>query len=699
MDGCPPGSILFWITNAHTLSNKIQFYDGLFAGGPPVINIKSALPDLRYTSIEIDGKGADGSRITIDGSQAGPQVPGIQTGDHRHNLLNMVIRNFGGDGVLMDGTDNSVLRNLTIYNNGGHGIRVLSLFPAYGNSQNLVIGGSGPSEGNVIFGNGGDGINITRNTAYDWAHQNIQIINNRIGTADGVNPAPNGSRGISLVNTWGVTVGDPSGLTKNIISGNGNDGVTISGAQAVGNEVYWNNIGTNIAGDARLGNGASGVALLADAGRYVDASHPPNRIGKPGFPNLISANGTGVFIADPNTSHNIVQGNLIGTNAGGNSDLGNSGSGIYFANGTYDNLIGGTAANEGNLIAYNNVGIFANGGVRNSFRRNRIASNKSLGIDLAPGGVTLNDPADGDSGPNGLQNFPVLTSINSQSGSVTLSGSLNAAPGQLYTIEFFGNPGVDATGYGEGRNYLGSTQITTNASGDGVFLNQTFTSTPSAVGSWVTATATDATGNTSEFSQATNICQSMSFSPNSTVMSETGGSSNFLVLYSTGCSSYSGQSSTNWITVNSVLAGTVTYSVAQNLGTVRQGYVTVNYNNGSAPASKSFLVTQQGPTVVYDGNGNTGGTAPVDTLAYATAERIVMGNPGGLSRKGYYFSGWNTLPSGQGTNYVAGNTFTITPLYRTLYARWTPEQAALTNLTTSVGVLSPAFDSANPNIS
>jgi hypothetical protein len=613
-NGCksaPKGMLFYGINHQPGTPpfDTIRFINGL-----STIFLNSSLYPLSmiWQGGEINGKAPNGTNIVIDGSNMAGAVSGITLGDNRYNLLNLEIRNFGGDGVVMDGTDNSVLRGLKIHHNGGHGIHVVSTNSLYGNPQNNEIGGTGSDQGNIIHSNGGDGINITGNTAYDRAFQNIRILKNVIGTADGIAASPNGGNGITLVNTWGVTVGDPSGLTKNTISGNAHDGVQISGAEAVSNAVFRNNIGTDINGNARLGNGWSGVALLGDAGHNVDhVNRFENRIGKPGYPNLISANANGVYFGGTNTSHNFVQSNLIGTGNGGNTDLGNTSQGVYFHDGTFDNLIGGTGAGEGNLIAFNGfAGIIATDGIRNSFKRNQIFSNVYLGIDLAPSslsGVTPNDSNDGDSGPNGLQNFPAISYVNPQSGSVTISGSLNSTPNQSFDLEFFGNSAQDFTGYGEGRNFLGTAKVTTNASGNAVFSNLNFTATPSTVGSWITATATDSNGNTSEFSQS----------------------------------------------------------------------------------------VKAGITLTYNGNGNTGGIVPIDTNGYSDGAAVtVVGNPGGLSKTGFNFSGWNDASTGLGVNYVAGSSFWLSSLTNTLYANWTSVNSQLIQLTTSAGGLSPAFNSA-----
>jgi uncharacterized repeat protein (TIGR02543 family) len=76
-------------------------------------------------------------------------------------------------------------------------------------------------------------------------------------------------------------------------------------------------------------------------------------------------------------------------------------------------------------------------------------------------------------------------------------------------------------------------------------------------------------------------------------------------------------------------------------------------------------------TVTYDGNGNTGGTVPVDpnSPCLAGSTVTVLGNTGNLVNTGYTFAGWNTASDGSGTPYQPGNTFTISENV-TLYAQW-----------------------------
>ena len=123
---------------------------------------------------------------------------------------------------------------------------------------------------------------------------------------------------------------------------------------------------------------------------------------------------------------------------------------------------------------------------------------RRLGIDLNNDGVTLNDPGDADTGPNNLQNFPVITSVADSSGSVNIIGTLDSIPSADYHLEFFGSDKADPSHFGEGQVFLGATDVSTNASGSASF-DVTF---PTTAGPRVTATATDANGNTSEFSLA-----------------------------------------------------------------------------------------------------------------------------------------------------------------------------------------------------
>ena len=162
-----------------------------------------------------------------------------------------------------------------------------------------------------------------------------------------------------------------------------------------------------------------------------------------------------------------------------------------------------TGTGEANRIAFNEtIGVAVDVTARGiTISANKIESNGALGIDLfnqSGAGVTPNDAGDGDNGGNGLQNFPVLQSANIVTGGTVVTGTFNSLSNSQFSLEFFGNPQCDPSGFGEGARFLGSLTVTTNGSGNATFQ---MTVARAAVGSSITATATHlATGNTSEFS-------------------------------------------------------------------------------------------------------------------------------------------------------------------------------------------------------
>src|SRR5207249_3160205 len=152
------------------------------------------------------------------------------------------------------------------------------------------------------------------------------------------------------------------------------------------------------------------------------------------------------------------------------SALGNGGPGVTFANGSHDNILGMTAGSGGNTIAFNGgegVRLTGSTTVNNAIRGNSIYSNAALGIDLNSAGVTLNDVGDPDTGPNNLQNFPVITGAQSDTATTTnIQGTLNSTGSMTYTLDFFSTAPCDLSVFGEGAAYLGSTNVTTSHKGN-----------------------------------------------------------------------------------------------------------------------------------------------------------------------------------------------------------------------------------------
>jgi hypothetical protein len=275
------------------------------------------------------------------------------------------------------------------------------------------------------------------------------------------------------------------------------NGIRIDGAGT--NVIQGNFIGADLTGTNAPGNSGDGIFINSER----------NRIGgvDPATGNLICSNGgNGITLAGTNCLNNLVQGNYIGLALDNVSALGNGGNGILVTNQASRNTIGGTTANSGNQIKFNGgngVGLAGDAGSRNSILGNAVFANASLGIDLGNDGVTPNDPDDSDIGPNDLQNFPILSDARSVAGSTTIEGALTSISNETYRIEFFLNNVADPSGNGEGQIYLGNTTVTVHGSGP-----ESFTSTfPVSLvyTQFITATATDPSGNTSEFSPAIQV--------------------------------------------------------------------------------------------------------------------------------------------------------------------------------------------------
>jgi len=218
-----------------------------------------------------------------------------------------------------------------------------------------------------------------------------------------------------------------------------------------------------------------------------------------GAGNIISANHTrGIWLT--NASWNLLQGNLIGTKADGLSGLGNTFHSVECEVNACNNTIGGTGT-AGNSIAFTQT-IYAgvrirDGATNNLIQGNSIFSNGGLGIDLSTYQVSPNDHCDADGGANQQQNFPVITQAFGGTEAL-IRGMLDSKASSSFVLEFFGNPSCSAQGNGEGRYYLGRKTVTTSAACSASFV----VTLPAAIppGYVVTATATDLSNNTSEFS-------------------------------------------------------------------------------------------------------------------------------------------------------------------------------------------------------
>ncbi len=365
-------------------------------------------------------------------------------------------------------------------------------------SADLVIGGltstPGRGAGNVISGNSSNGGINNHGIFVANRPGDLTIQGNLIGlNASGTAALPNGVSGINFQDavpgSGTLLIGGSAANARNVIFSNRIAGIV---SNALGLSIQGNYIGTDITGTVKL-DGGSGVGITLGGSATIGGTAS-------GAGNVISCFGLGVRIYGGDVT---VQGNFFGTGADGVTMLGNN-AGLSVENDAVA-TIGGTAAGAGNVIAYSTLaGVTVKNTAHAAIRRNSIFSNGMdsstvghPGIDLNGDEVTPNDPGDSDSGPNNLQNFPIVESATVSGGMVQIAGVLNSVASTTFSLDFFSNEHISPLGYGEGKNFLGSASVTTNASGTATFD----VSFPFGAGApHVTATATDPNGNTSEFS-------------------------------------------------------------------------------------------------------------------------------------------------------------------------------------------------------
>ncbi|MFO1064114.1 MAG: hypothetical protein U0892_09650 [Pirellulales bacterium] len=210
-----------------------------------------------------------------------------------------------------------------------------------GFASDNTIGGSTAGRGNVIAGNTSIGIELNSSS-------HNSILGNSIGLLSSGTPLSNGT-GVTIINASLNTIGSDSWTGRNTISGNAQAGIHITGAGALGNLVQSNAIGTDATGTIARPNA---VGVLVDGGAH------DNQIGtNTAQRNVISGNTTaGIRLAGSATTTNIIAGNTIGLGLNGET-IGNGYGVIDDGTGTgnplQSNRLGGNLATERNTISAN----------------------------------------------------------------------------------------------------------------------------------------------------------------------------------------------------------------------------------------------------------------------------------------------------------------------------------------------------------
>lgn len=371
-------------------------------------------------------------------------------------------------------------------------------------SNSTIIGGQTSNERNIISGNGNNGIQLNLGVS------DSVIQGNYIGVdATGLAGLSNGQQGIlafgfdfnppeTSAPSNNTIIGGSLAGQGNVISANLNSGIEL-GVDVNDTVIKGNYLGVGSDGVTPLGNINFGILVQ---GNILAASNG-TVIGGPGANegNVIGDNSVDGIWLNTNVNNSIVQGNFIGTDNSGTLDLGNDDDGIQISgqNGapSTNNLIGGTAAAEKNIIKFNDTfGVTVGGNaatpdILNPILGNTIFLNANNGISLHDNGNNLQEP-------------PTLSSAElcGTNDIVIVTATAPASPpASTFRLEFFLNS-VDRNPITEGETFIG--QASPIPSGGMVTL--AFPASGATVGQWLSATATNfnnaggTLGDTSEFS-------------------------------------------------------------------------------------------------------------------------------------------------------------------------------------------------------
>ncbi|QJR15955.1 choice-of-anchor D domain-containing protein [Usitatibacter palustris] len=312
-----------------------------------------------------------------------------------------------------------------------------------------------------------------------------------------------------------ATVGGSTAADRNVING-GSRGVKVQGAGTV--MIQGNYIGTDASGNAVVPI-SNGIEVYFSDPVTIDN-------------NVIAGGSNGIYVGSQDSI--TISNNKIGVGASGGSLTNGTGIQIGYS-GPPSMVVPGMKAVGGltskplaapmpnapaNLIYQNtiangaNSGVYVTNGNGIKISENAIYNNSPKNIDLAHyAGPVANDALDTDTGINGLQNNPVVTSFTVEPGvGATVNYSLNSTPGSTFILEFFASGAVGAR---EGLSFLGAVTATTDSSGDVSGTTPVFPGSPS----FVSATARHGTiGDTSEFSAAVAVTPTASATVSSSML-------------------------------------------------------------------------------------------------------------------------------------------------------------------------------------
>ena len=566
----------------HTIAFDVPV--GSLTNGVAVIIPTSPLPSIACAGTTIDGTTQTANEgntndVTLGtGGTVGTGPDGVvATGDEPAlpQLNGPEVQIQGGGGIspgLAVSADDVTIRGLAIYGFG-----------------------SGNTSGNIVIGN----------------VANTLIESNVIGAAATSFTSTGVPFGNNITSVSDPGVGSGTTVRQNLIGFSGATGILALGPDAL---IEDNEIRQNGAGEVEDGIGALVTPFTVQRNLIVGSSG----IG-------IDAGGAGAVTITENT----IQGNGFGSST--------ERSGVF------------VSSAAGTTISFNVITGNANAGViptSNGVRitKNSIHDNGTIGIDLMASpnrsgdGVNANDIGDGDVGANALQNFPIVSTVEHlgpQGGSTRVVGSLNSAASTVYDLEFFANGSClnHPRDFLEGETFIGSTQVTTDASGVAAFDVTFAVVTPA--GTRISATATDPAANTSEFAQRIIFSISPASGPAAGGTPITVSGTNFsdptMLTFGGVAANVTFVSDQQLTTASPALApGTVNDVVAQtaaNIGVLEKGWVSDFLDVPSSHQFYSFVTTLVSNAITVGVGGSNYGVDQ-STLRQQMAVFLLKGKHG-----------------------------------------------------------------------
>jgi CSLREA domain-containing protein len=474
-------------------------------------------PNVSLTGFEIGGfsagialEGGGGTKVIgnyIGITAAGATIPnatGILVSSANNEISGNVVSANLGDGMRLSGDGNRVVSNIV-------GLSPDGVYEAGNGRYGITLGSLGnfigePGAGNVIVSNKFDGIHVL--DGGNTIRANWIGVDPRGLIVKGAYQGTNGEAGIYIMSgANNMTIGGPAPADGNVIAQNGTWGIS---AWADGLRVENNHIGM-VPGSSLLHawpNVYGGVLVIGRNG-------------------VVSGNTFGLALRGPSV------GLFNAVNATIQRNQFNADPSAIHATGISTGLVGGAGA--GNEFV--NGSVVVTGSAKMRIRTNTHRFNPSSGappIEIIPGAtggaldsagsfgfsfehdfVTPNDSGDGDTGPNGVQNFPVLTQAVTSNTNVIVTGTIDGS-NVARSIDLYSTPACHQTGHGPGERYLATVNVPAGQT--------TFTrSIPWILNdpSLITATATGPDG-TSEFSACIGVNSGAKVARYSTSSARTG---------------------------------------------------------------------------------------------------------------------------------------------------------------------------------